>query len=311
MWIEFPNYAQPAADDAVVVIAFFSPCNFQRPRANLLRVVDKLLQAKIPVCVVEAVYPDTPPLMLPADVNHQQFYVSWQSVLFLKENLFNVALNYTTHSKLVFMDGDLECSDPHWFNKTSLLLDTHDIVQLFETCYWLDETNTKIIKEKTNFAQAILEKTPVFGARHHPGFVWAARRDFLAAVGGFYAWHPLGGGDTALCYALTPGGPASEILKHWGKINDNFAVTTAYLEYLTRVQNFAPRINYLAGNMLQHFWHGTLDNRQYLLRHARYAPELTANNYPLILNSQGILEWINPEHAMTLLDYFKSRKEDG
>jgi hypothetical protein len=311
MWIEFPNYAQPAANDAAVVIAFFSPCNFQRPRVNILRVLEKLLRAKIPVFVVEAVYPDAPPLVLPADVNHQQIYVNWQSVLFLKENLFNIALKNTTHPKLVFMDGDVELSDPHWFNKTVLLLDTHDAVQPFEKCHWLDETNTKIIREKTSYAQAILEKTPVNGITQHPGFIWAARRDFLERVGGFYDRHAAGAGDLAFCHALVPGGSSSGLLQYRTKVGDYFADTNTYRKYQKTVENFAPRVTYLAGNMLQHFWHGAIDNRQYLSRYVRYVPELVDSEYQLIFNEQGILEWANPEHAIALFEYFKSRKEDG
>jgi hypothetical protein len=311
MWLEFPQYAPAASDDIAIVIAFFSPCNFQRPRENILRTVEKLLHAKYPVVVVEAVYPDAPPLVLPAEVHHRTIHVGWQSVLFLKENLFNVAIAHTTHPKLVFIDGDIEFSDPHWLNKTDLLLDTHDLIQPFEKCYWLDETNTSPMREKNNCVQPILEKTPLSGVAHHPGFAWAARRDFLERVGGLYDRHPLGGSDTALWYTLMQDADVAVLLQHCSRTNDYFADTTAYKAYRSRVRDCSPRINYLAGNVVQHFWHGTADNRQYVTRNLQYMPDPTDGEYPLRVNSQGVLEWTQPEYAERALAYFQSRREDG
>jgi len=311
MWIEFPNYAKPAANDTAVVIAFFSPCNFQRPRENILRVTEKLVRAEYPVIVVEAVYPDMPPLTLPAEVNHQKIDVGWQSVLFIKENLYNIALKNTTYPKLVFLDSDLECSDPYWFNKTDLLLDSHDLMQPYEKCYWLDETNTHLTREKISCIQPILEKTTPCGVTHHPGFAWAARRDFLESVGGFCYWHPLGGGDMALWYTLLPDEAIAGLLAHCMRVNDYFADTLTYKAYRARVQNFAPRVTYLKGNVLRHFWHGTIDNRQYITRNLRYMPDLVNSDYPLQVNAQGVLEWTQPEYTEMALAYFRSRKEDG
>ena len=311
MWLEFPQYAPAVSDDIAVAIAFFSPCNFQRPRENILRVTEKLVRAKYPVIVVEAVYPDMPPLVLPTEVNHQKIDVSWQSVLFIKENLYNIALKNTTYPKLVFMDGDIEFSDPYWFNKTALLLDTHDLMQPYEKCYWLDKTNTNFTREKSNCIQSIVEKKPLCGVTQHPGFAWAARRDFLEHVGGFCYWHPLGGGDTALWYTLLQDDAIAGLLAHCMRVNDYFADTLMYKAYRARVQNFAPRITYLAGNIIQHFWHGTADNRQYITRNLRYMPDSVGGNYPLQVNAQGVLEWTQPEYVEMALAYFKSRKEDG
>ena len=311
MWIESPSYAQPATDDIAVVMAYFSPCNFQRPRQNIKRVTDKLVRANYRVVVVEAVFPEAEPLFLPADIQHIQLPVSWKSALFLKENLFNIALKNTKYSKLVFMDNDIEFSDPYWLNKTAALLDMHDVIQPFELCYWMDETNTKHLREKANCVQPIIEKQQLSGVRHHPGFVWAFRRDFLTAVGGFYDMHPLGGSDTAFWYSLVTDDPPDGLLKYWGRTNDYFATTKAYKAYRHRVQQIAPRMNYLPGNIVQHLWHGTVENRQYTLRNLRYMPELVDNDFPLIRNAQGILEWSNPEHVEMCLEYFRSRKEDG
>ena len=311
MWLEFPQYAPAVSDDIAIAIAFFSPCNFQRPRENILRVIEKLLRAKYPVIVVEAVYPNTPPLVLPAEVNHQKIDVSWQSVLFIKENLYNIALKNTTYPKLVFMDGDIEFSDPYWFNKTALLLDTHDLMQPYEKCYWLDETNTNFTREKSSCIQPIVEKKPPSGVTHHPGFAWAARRDFLEHVGGFCDWHPLGGGDMALWYTLLQDDAIAGLLTHCMRVNDYFADTRMYKAYRARVQNFAPRITYLASNTIRHFWHGTADNRQYITRNLRYMPDLTDSDYPLQVGAHGVLEWTQPEYAEMALAYFKSRKEDG
>jgi hypothetical protein len=311
MWFEFPDYVPAATNDIEIVIAFFSPCNYRRPRQNMLRVAEKIARAKYPTLVVEAIFPGAEPLVLPAEIRHKQIHVGHLSALFLKENLYNLALADTTQSKIVFMDNDIEFSDPYWLNKTATLLDTHDAVQPFDVCYWLDDTNTKYTREKLNCVQPILEKTTLSGARHHPGFVWAFRRDFLTAVGGFYDMHPFGGGDTAFWYSLVTDNPPDDLLKFWGRTNEYFAETKMYKEYRQRIQAFSPRLNYIAGNVLRHFWHGTIDNRQYVSRNLRYMPELQDGDFPLRRNSDGILEWLNPAHADTCLEYFRSRKEDG
>lgn len=304
--MRFRPYAQASRRDMHAVIAYFSPVGFHRPLANLHTVLSDLLAAGIPVTVAEAVMPGAEPLVLPEGVQHLRWETD--SVLFLKENLFNLSLPYIDEPKVLQLDGDVRFLSRRWWDRTSEALDVVDIVQPFDVCWWLGPRGG-VHHEKRSIVEAFPSRTWPDLRIFHPGFAWAFRREWLEAVGGIYDLHAVGGGDTALAFALAPEQPSARTLGHWVRLENLFHETTTFRLWMKRVRDTGCSIDYLRRSPLVHLFHGTRDRRRYDDRSV-FLPSLVDGEYPIRRRADGLLEWIDPRHSERLLEYFRSREED-
>jgi hypothetical protein len=88
--------------------------------------------------------------------------------MFHKENLCRILERKipSKFTKLVFLDADIIFNSDEWYTKTSELLDTNDVVQVFDKCHWLD-TNGYI----TLTRESVLHMdSRTYDSKYHPGF---------------------------------------------------------------------------------------------------------------------------------------------
>jgi hypothetical protein len=305
-------YNKCVKKDIGVILSYFSPCNFKKPRENLLYMLDKLESAKCPTTLVEAVMPDSEPLVLPKWIKHHQIKVTNKSYLFMKENLYNIGIEKTQYSKILFLDSDILFDNPNFIDDSSRLLDNYDVIQPFESSLWLDKEMVPLLDYnfKRSFAKGVVEQQSINAIHYHPGFSWGVTRHFLNSVGGLYDHHPVGGSDLAFAFAVHPENPSKGLVQHWLNTNQLWIHTNQYTSYREKVSNFKPRVGYLEGCVCRHLYHGTQAKRNYIDRNKQYLPDLIDNDYPLVYNKDGVLEWINTEHSLRCLEYFKNRDED-
>jgi hypothetical protein len=197
--ITIPVYATPLASkkDMAVLLVYFNACSYKKLAQNLCLVYQTLTRAGIPVYLVEHCFGDQVPLF--PENGTTIFNTRSDSYMFYKENLLNwlmpkVPAQYT---KFFMMDCDLFFEKPTWYNDVSLLLDTHDVVQPFQYAVWLDSDLKGIILKKGGIVYGNTLEEPTLG-KHHAGFAWAFRRDFIEPKG-IYDLNILGSGDTILC----------------------------------------------------------------------------------------------------------------
>lgn len=305
--MSFLGYSRPRSKDTAIVIAWFSPVGWRKPRQNLEVVLDDFLSAGMKVYVAEMIMPGAEPLVLPSGVSHMK----WENpnVYFAKENLWNMVLGEVNHDKLVFLDGDIRFDKRDWLDETSDLLERFDIIQPFEICVWLDRDGTPF-NSRISVAKALSEGADVDLGVQHPGFAWAGRRKWLKSVGGFYDTNPLGGGDSGLAYALWDKDPHVETIRWFERQGLNNFRTRAYHKYKRRVMENRPRIGYSPGSMVTHLWHGSRDKRLYTERERRFMPDLEDGDYPVERMGDGLLRWKNPDHNERAKQYFLARNED-
>ena len=55
-----------------------------------------------------------------------------------------------TYTKIAFIDPDIIFAEPDWYNMLSELLNTHDVVQCFDTIRCLDITYRNCVTQKTS-----------------------------------------------------------------------------------------------------------------------------------------------------------------
>ena len=291
----------PPPDDLDVILCHYNPAGWKRTPKLLYEVCQHLVAAGVRPLVLQVVRPPAEPAPLPAGVR-SVIYES-QSVLFHKENLWNLAAGMTTRPKLLFLDGDVVFSRRDVFKAVSDALDTCDVIQPFFSAVWTSQDGgVDLVREPSVLALEAGEQ-PLLG-RYHPGFAWAMNREFFDRCGGFYERHPLGGGDAAFVFSMTPGIPRLP------KTDSHaFAETQSYKKYRSQMLALSPRVGHIDGTVY-HLWHGARENRRYEERYA-FMPPFVDGEYPMARRGDGLLEWTDQRASEKALAYFLCRMEDG
>jgi hypothetical protein len=277
--------------DMAIGLVVFNPAKSRRMVMNALYVWNYYKTKGLPVFVLELVFGDNEPEFKKA------FHVRGDSPLFHKERLCRLLEKRIPrrYSKIAFLDADILFPDDTWYEETSKLLDTHDIVHPFTTADWLDLTY-----KKAEFRRDSVVKMPgtKWDFTFHPGFAWAFRRDWYRKIG-FYDWAVSGSGDTLSS-------------AHWlGKVfppgfkSLPLAMKQSYAEYCETPR---PRIALRRGSV-QHLYHGSRKNRQYAERHKLLDVESDIRAM-IELNKDGVYEWIDTRWCEVFQDYFEARDDD-
>lgn len=280
--------------DMAICFVLFNPAQTKRILMNYLYIKNLYEQQGLPIFTLELVYEGRKPELPDA------IHVSSNSYMFHKENLYRVLESKIPccYKKLAFLDADVYFSDKSWYEKTSALLNSHDVVQPFERAHWLDLTYKKtMLTRKT----VLLNEKTSWDFAFHPGFAWCMRRSWYKKVG-FFDYAISGSGDTL--------SSAAWLRKTFP---DKFQSLPSPL--VEKFQEFAklpkPSITYLKDVDLYHLYHGSRENRQYAERHKMLNLKGTIDEY-LIKNSQGVWEWKHKEYWNPLyLHYFKKREDDS
>jgi hypothetical protein len=284
--------ARPSKDMAICLVVF-NPAQTKRLLMNYLYARNKFELQGLPVFTIELVYEGREPEIPDA------VHVRSNSVMFHKENLYRILVKRLPkqYTKLAFLDSDVFFKDPTWYEKTSELLETHDIVQPFEEAHWLDLTYRETQLSRKTVCLMPGEK---WSFEYHPGFAWCMRRKWYKH-NGFFDYAVSGSGDT-LSTAVW--------LKK--KFPDKFqslpkAICGEYFKY----QGISkPRITYLKGYHLYHLYHGSRVNRQYAERHKLLNVGVEIQKL-VRHNADGVMEWREPQVWNPMFQaYFENRHDD-
>jgi len=310
--ITIPVYATPTRSDMAVILVYFNACEYKKLAQNLLLTYQTLVRADIPVFLVEHCFRDQVPLF--PENGTTIFNTKSESYMFYKENLINWIMPKIPeqYTKFYMMDCDLLFEKATWYDDVSALLDSHDIVQPFKIAIWLDSDLKSSVLKRDSFVYAIIENKPYSLVLTHPGFAWAVRRDFIQPIGVFDI-NILGSGDTIFASSVLQL-DTNNIEDMWIKYM-NWCLPY-YTDYYKRFDKV--RVIYYSQN-IYHLWHGSKVNRSYNTRYADF--NVICNKYNIKtkeaifeLNSYGVYEYkleYREEFNNILLNYFKSRNEDG
>lgn len=278
-------------NDMAICFVFFNPTKSKRLLMNYLYTRNIFLLQKLPTYTIELVYVGNTPEI------HDAYTVYAKSIMFHKENLCRILETKIPkqYTKLAFLDSDIYFEDKDWYKKVSILLDTHDVVQPFSVCNWMDLTYKKILLSRRTVLEMQSEK---WDYTYHPGFAWCMRRDWYKKTG-FFDLAVSGSGDTLSCI-------------HW--LNKTIpvkfqslppALKTAYAEYCKKPR---PHITNLPGT-INHLYHGSKENRQYVDRHKllHIESEITTQLYK---NPYGVYEWVSESWNPMFMTYFSQRMDD-
>ena len=285
--------AKPSKEMAICFVVF-NPAQTKRILMNYYYARSQFEMQRLPVFTIELVYEGQPPEIPDA------IHVPTNSYMFHKENLYRVLFQKLPkhYKKLAFLDADVFFKDSSWYDETCKLLDTHDIVQPYETAHWLDLTYRETqLSRKT----VLLMPTNKWSFEYHPGFAWCMKRKWFKH-NGFFEYALSGSADTLSCAAWLK----KEFPKGFQSLPKS--IRPAYEEYKANLQD--PRITYLKGMNIYHLYHGSRVNRQYAERHKMLDVDADIRTVTF-KNEEGVLQWKEPQVWNELFsNYFKQRHDD-
>src|SRR5438034_3478022 len=119
--------------DLAVVSCHFNPCNYQLRDRNLLRSVTTLVRQDVPLYLANLVFANQRSVV-PLPTATTVLELHGRDVLWHKERLLNILIRKLPprYTKVAWIDGDVLFPDSRWFQWASELLDTYDLIQLYD-----------------------------------------------------------------------------------------------------------------------------------------------------------------------------------
>lgn len=292
-------------NDMAIILCHFNWGEFITPARNLNRFIHQMAIKKIPVYGIELSLTDK--FVTYGKKDWIQLKVGKENVCFQKEACINIieSIIPPIYKKIAWIDSDLTFLNDKWYQDTCKLLDTHKLVQMFDTYVDTNE-NMEIV---ANAPSMIAAGGPKIDSKNFvglPGGAIAARRD-MWKHGGLYPYCVMGGGDTVLMYTIY-NMHAEKIVKSMHGVDINH---DRFISWRKNIYNYiGENVAYVSGGVI-HEWHGSKEKRKYI------------NRYDIIkdvnlekqtrLNDIGLVEFINGNITLysKIQLYFKSRREDG
>lgn len=301
--LEFKN-------DIAAITCFFNPAGFKTNLKNYRQFKAYMQQIGCPMYSVELAFGDKPFELEPDEFTWQ---IRTNDVMWHKERLLNLlSRRLPEHfTKIIWTDCDLVWPDqPDWFVHTSRLLDRYKIVQPFSVAeYMTPHGAVEFFKEGVISVQK-QHRDPFDFWQHHPGFVWAARREFFTKFG-LYDKPILGAGDAYMAFTFL-GDPRKVLDRYTDQFSMCKELVIDYMKWAEPVANYvAGQVSFVA-TKVQHQWHGSRKERRYHERMGLIKDFTPARD--LALDSNGLWAWseqVKPEFKMALKNYFSARNEDS
>lgn len=249
--------------------------------------------------------------------------------IWVKENLLNLAIqNHLPEDFKYFcwLDGDVLILDDYFAEKTILLLERYDIIQMFQFAInlkYVKTPNNKIISWtpfevgfvyfNLNYQEIINNnsESSLYKSRNlqkTTGFAWSMTRSFYEKIGGFPEFNIVGGGDTLI---------AKSSLQ---LLTNNQIIVEKQLNYLIYSEKYGQDIldfynkfknckaSYL-DSVAKHLPHGDFDSRKYMDRH-RILEEHNFDKSMLSKTDEGVIVLNNKQILEKINQYLENRESN-
>jgi len=234
-----------------------------------------------------------------------------RDILWHKERLLNILIQRlpSKYTKIAWIDADIIFPDYRWFQWASELLDTYDLIQLYDKVDQHDN-NGQTIGELAGLAAYISSGKPnpfkFDSSRTWPGLAWAAKRNLIATHGLFDVMI-VGGADTYMSIAAY--GQAG---REWHMNQLAPKLKEVWSAWATGFyRDIQGRVGFVPTTIVQ-LGHGTRENRHYVDRMRILTTYDFDPKSDITSDENGVWQWATHKPLLhrAVREYFESRKED-
>ena len=283
------------------VTAYFNPIGYRSKITNFKIFCDRLRAQGAKLFAVECALPHQDFVLQEFLPPENLIQVRSRHIIWQKERLLNMAVERLPEAcdKVAWLDCDVYFRDKRWIARATKMLEDYKIIQLYSRRYLLDRDGS-IYKKEGRYLRGWLAQIEHTGKYDggHPGYAWAARRDFILK-------HPLyercitGVGDFLFACAVC------NLHKHLiGKDFHEWAD-----QIVPAVEN---SVSYLPGS-IYHLYHGPYEKRNYLEAVMKIGESTFDPKIDLRVNRDGCLEWATEKEIIhqACKGQLKDREEDN
>jgi hypothetical protein len=268
----------------------------------------------LPVFVAELVFPGQEPFLRECGNSIHVTHYRGSDVMWHKERLLNltVARLPSRYTKVAWIDADVIFPDERWYERTSALLESQRLVQLFDTVHRLDDAGNEIGTAEGLAAYISRGKPEPFnfgGMGSRPGLAWAARRSILEAHG-LFDQMILGGSDTYMSLAAYDSKDEA-VSWHLRRLPPRLKATWSQWA-AAFYADVAGDVGFVQTPVLQ-LGHGTREDRKYSERLAILSENDFDPGADIAADACGVWRWSSAKPALhaQISQYFADRLEDG
>jgi hypothetical protein len=279
--------------------------------------LEKFLQhmATLPgiiVYIVEVALHERPFVCTEAN-NPRHLQLRTNSVMWHKENMINLMVEKLPRNwkYVAWVDGDIEFQNKHIAHDTIHQLQTHDIVQMFQSVV-NQGPDGQVVSTFNGFCYEYAKRGFSLDSdfrkysHFHPGFCYAATRKGWNAMGGLIDFAILGSADHSMVLGLI--GQIDQ--SRPGNVSD--AYKRRLKEWENRVERGIQRnIGFVKGTIM-HGWHGRFADRKYVERWSIIVENGYNPDTDIMRDWQGLYAFDEPKPRLRdqLRHYFLQRNED-
>ena len=244
------------------VTAFFAPFGSKLRFQNFERFAQGMIDAGVNLLTVELIYPWTTK-RLPSLGNIITLEAG--DILWHKEAMLNYGFSQLPESCDIAMysDSDLLFSDPNWVEKLKALAQSHDIIQCFRRCNYLQEGNATRDPQRSFVSVAYNHsfgpnraRPSKYGALYgSPGGAWAFTKPHFRN-NPLYDRTPIGNADCIFADGVF------DVLGHTTFLNEFSPDHQRDIMEWSQQLPANRSVTYLPVDV-EHLWHGGLKNRRY------------------------------------------------
>jgi hypothetical protein len=298
--------------DIAAVCCHFNPCHYQARVRNYRLFRENVVRSGIELLTVELAFGDDEFELgdAPNTLQLRGADVMWQ-----KERLLNIGLAELVrrgYAKLVWLDADILFPEPDdWAQRVSAALDEHPLVQVFEKAVYCDELGCRVLRQLGCAAHYRLagQWNAWAGAR---GFGWGLRSDVFQTVP-LYDAAIIGGGDS-LMHIASHGTAGAEAIGNTPYLQAFPPSLTAH--WLSWAERWGAALRGDIGfvpQAIQVLHHGDWQDRGYLSRFEVLKRHNFDPRVDIACDPDTCWRWATskPDLHRDVVDYFRSRREDG
>lgn len=308
------------------IVAYFNPMGYKNKYENFVLFRKSLKKQGLKIIVVELEFDESP---FEIKKNDAEILVQLRadrkkSTMWQKEALLSIALKHLPKDcdKVVWMDSDIVFLDNGWVKKTAKALEDYIIVHPFRLSIQLKNGESPFKKiNEADYKYGYLTGKKAFGSVYwysnknilnsisdcrHPGYVWAARREYIERVG-FFDLGIIGSGDTYMFFGFSYNNTA------WIFQRLSIKLARAYKRWVIKARkNSKNSLGYIDG-IIVHLWHGEKQNRFYNERQIVLIKHDFDPKKDIKKNKDGVFEWASKKSKLfdDVNNYFLARGEES
>jgi len=239
------------------------------------------------------------------------------NILWVKENLINLAIKHLPNEAeyIAWSDRDIYFLNPSWVEETIEKLKVYDIVQPWSEIIHLNSNNELQMIARKDGMLCMSNKSVMYNAINFnnrnkfgasTGQIWAINKLFYNKIEKINDIEIIGGADSMISNFC--------ILKDetYENVFNKKITTSSKNKWLSYQKKFeGVKFNYVNG-LIIHYWHGSMENRQYNERHNILINENYNPDNDIEYDNYGVLKFTQHGKRLEPLikEYFYSRKEN-